>query len=74
MSFREQAWVEVTQSDGRILQSQINPAGSEQRIDGKAPLKLVVGNASAVSIEYKGKAIDLKPATSPDNVARITLN
>jgi len=72
--FREQSWVEVTQADGRIVHSQINEAGTEQRIDGKVPLRLVIGNASAVSVEYKGAPVDLKPVTSVDNVARITLN
>jgi cytoskeleton protein RodZ len=74
LSFREQSWVEVAQGDGRILLSQINEAGTEQRIDGRPPLRLVIGNASAVSLEYKGRAVDLKPATGVDNVAKITLN
>ena len=74
LTFREQSWVEVTQADGRIVHSQINAAGSEQRVEGKAPLRLVIGNASAVSVDYKGKPVDLKAVTSPDNVARITLN
>jgi cytoskeleton protein RodZ len=73
LRFAEAAWVEVTQADGRIVHSQINEAGTEQRIDAAGPLRLVVGNASAVTIEFRGKPIDLKPVTSPDNVARITL-
>jgi cytoskeleton protein RodZ len=72
--FRDRSWVEVTQADGRIVHSQINEAGTEQRIDGKPPLRLVIGNASEVSLDYKGKPIDLKSSTSVDNVARITLN
>jgi len=74
LSFREQSWVEVTQADGRVVHSQINEPGTEQRIDATPPLRLVIGNASSVQIDYKGKTIDLKPVTSPDNVARITLN
>jgi cytoskeleton protein RodZ len=74
LSFREQSWVEVTQADGRVLLSQVNERGTEQRIDGKAPMRLVIGNASAVSLDYKGKPIDLKSVTNADNVARITLN
>lgn len=74
LSFREQAWVEVTQSDGRVLLSQLNEPGTEQRIDAKGPLRVVVGNASAVSLDYKGKPVDLKSATNADNVARLTLN
>ena len=74
LSFHDQSWVEVRQADGRVIHSQVNEAGTEQRIEGRTPLRLVIGNASAVSLDYKGKTIDLKPVTSPDNVARITLN
>lgn len=73
LAFRERAWVEVTQADGRVLLSQNNDAGSEQKLDGKPPFKLVIGNASAVTLEYRGRAIDLKPLTSIENVARVTL-
>ncbi|HTT12832.1 MAG TPA: helix-turn-helix domain-containing protein [Burkholderiaceae bacterium] len=74
LSFRDESWVEVTQADGRVVHSQVNAAGTEQRVEGKPPLRLVIGNASAVAVDYKGKSIDLKPVTSVDNVARITLN
>lgn len=73
LSFREEAWVEVVQADGRVLLSQLNAAGTERQIEGKPPLRLVIGNASGVEVEYKGRRIDLKPATSSENVARITL-
>lgn len=73
LAFRERAWVEVTQADGRVMLSQNNDAGSEQKLDGKPPFKLVIGNASAVTLEYRGRAIDLKPLTSIENVARVTL-
>lgn len=73
LAFRERAWVEVTQADGRVLLSQNNDAGSEQKLDGKPPFKLVIGNASAVILEYRGRPVDLKPLTSVENVARVTL-
>lgn len=73
LAFRERAWVEVTQADGRVLLSQNNDAGSEQRLDGRPPFKLVIGNASAVTLEYRGRVVDLKPLTSIENVARVTL-
>jgi cytoskeleton protein RodZ len=73
MRFAEPAWVEVTQADGRVVHSQINEAGTEHRIDAAGPLRLVIGNASAVTIEFRGKPVDLKPVTSQDNVARLTL-
>ncbi|MCX8003784.1 MAG: helix-turn-helix domain-containing protein [Burkholderiaceae bacterium] len=74
LRFREPSWVEVTQGEGRILLSQLNPAGTERVIDAKPPLKLVIGNASGVEVEFRGKRLDLKPLTSSENVARLTLN
>jgi cytoskeleton protein RodZ len=71
--FRERAWVEVAQGDGRVLLSQNNDAGSEQKLDGKPPFRLVIGNASAVTLEYRGRPVDLRPVTSSENVARVTL-
>jgi cytoskeleton protein RodZ len=73
LAFRERAWVEVTQADGRVLLSQNNDAGSEQKLDGKPPFRLVIGNAAAVTLEYRGRIVDLKPLTSSENVARVTL-
>lgn len=74
MNFRAQSWVEVTQGDGKVIHSQINEAGTEQRVEGKPPLRVVIGNAAGVSLDYKGKPVDLRSSTNPDNVARITLN
>lgn len=73
LRFRERAWVKVVQADGRVLLSRNNEAGSEQVLDGKPPFKLVIGNASAVTLEYRGRTIDLKPLTSRNNVARVGL-
>jgi cytoskeleton protein RodZ len=73
LSFREISWVQLTQQDGTVLLSQNNPAGTEQIVRGKPPYQLVIGNASAVSLEYGGKTVDLKPLTSAGNVARLTV-
>jgi cytoskeleton protein RodZ len=72
-SFRENSWVEVAQHDGTVLMSQNNLPGTEQTVAGKPPYQVVIGNASAVSLEFGGKPIDLKSATSFGNVARLTL-
>ena len=74
LSFREISWVEVKQEDGTVLMSQNNPAGTEQVVRGKPPYRVVIGNASTVSLAYGGKTIDLKPLTSADNVARLTVH
>lgn len=72
MTFDDDSWVEITDKDGKILLSQINPRGSEQNLDGKAPFSLVIGRATAVHLYYKGKQIDLAPHTKI-STARLTL-
>jgi cytoskeleton protein RodZ len=71
-SFAESSWVEVRDRDGRVVLSQINPAGSQREVAGQPPFTLVVGNAPHVSLQYKGKPVDLSPR-SRDGVARLTL-
>lgn len=73
MTFDDDSWVEVTDSDGKKLMSQINPRGSEQNLDGKPPFTLVIGRSAAVRLYYKGKQIDLAPHTKV-STARLTLD
>ena len=70
--FDEESWVAVTDKDGHILQSQINPRGSEQRLSGKPPFSLIIGNASGVRLYYQGKRVDMTPYNKAE-IARLTL-
>lgn len=58
---------------GQIIFSQLSQAGSQRDIEGQPPFVLVVGNAAHVTLQYKGKAIDLSKR-SKDDVARLTLD
>ncbi|SPE24483.1 putative Cytoskeleton protein RodZ [Burkholderiales bacterium] len=68
-----QAWVEVVQSDGVTLLSQICLAGTVQTIKGKEPLHVVIGNSAAVEAQFRGVVVDLNRYASPNGVARLTL-
>ncbi|MBL8288181.1 MAG: helix-turn-helix domain-containing protein [Rubrivivax sp.] len=65
-------WIEVVDGRGRVLVSRNLEAGESLGLDGLAPLQMVVGNAAATRVSYKGKAVDLEPRAR-DNVARIEL-
>jgi cytoskeleton protein RodZ len=73
LKFQGESWVEVKQKDGRTVFAQLNGGNTEQTVSGTAPFTLTIGNASSVRLEYKGKAIDLKPY-SRDDVAHVTLD
>ena len=71
--FKRDSWVEVRERGGGIVFTRLNPAGTEQRVTGRPPLTLVIGNASGVLLFYNQQAIDLKPHLVRDGVARLTL-
>lgn len=70
--FSGASWVEVRDRNERVLFSQLNPAGTEQRVTGRPPFNVVVGNASEVRLTYNGKPFDLAPHTRVE-VARFIL-
>ncbi len=72
LATRAQSWVEVTDAGGRTLLSRVVQAGERVALDGTLPLRLVVGNAGATELRFRGQAVDLQPLTV-NNVARIEL-
>ena len=70
--FDDESWVEVADKDGKSLLAQLNPRGSEKRINGTPPFSLVIGNASGVRLYYQGKRVDLTPYNKAE-VAHLTL-
>ena len=71
-TFQKEAWLEVKDGTGRIVFSQLKPAGSEQVLTGKPPFELIVGNAAHVALTYNDKPVDLKSYVNV-HVARLTL-
>jgi cytoskeleton protein RodZ len=73
LSFRDRSWVEIRQADGAVLLSQNNGPGTVQTVDGVPPYTLVIGNASKVDVEFRGRPVDLAASVSRDDVARLRL-
>lgn len=71
-SFAQPSWVEVRDRSGQVVFSQLSQAGTRREINGQPPFSLVVGNATHVTLHYKGKPVDLSKR-SKDDVARLTL-
>ena len=71
-SFAQSSWVEVRDRSGQVVFSQLSPAGSQREVSGQPPFSLVIGNASRVTLQYKGKPVDLSKR-SKDDVVRLTL-
>ena len=71
-SFTKGSWVEVRDRSGDVIHSQLNQADSTREIEGQPPFALIIGNASQVTLHYRGKPVDLSKRSKED-VARITL-
>ena len=67
---REDSWVTVNEAGGKSLLRRTVQAGETVGLNGTLPLSVVVGRASAVDVQVRGKAFDLKPLTRGGGVAR----
>jgi cytoskeleton protein RodZ len=70
--FRATSWVEVKDSKGTTLLSTMGYPGASHAIDGALPLEVVLGNAEAVQVTWRGTEFDTVPFTR-QNVAKFTL-
>ena len=71
-SFEKSSWVRVSDKQGKDLLNKTIPAGGTEVVEGTPPMKLEIGNAAGVQLNYNQKPIDLGPHTQ-GNVARFTL-
>lgn len=60
-SFRAESWLEVSDSRGDVLATELEAAGSNIKLVGLAPFDVKLGNAPAVDIQLNGKKIDVIP-------------
>jgi cytoskeleton protein RodZ len=70
--FETESWVEIRDRNDKVIFSKLNRPGAEERVSGTPPLKLVVGNARGVRLNYGNENIDLTPHIGV-TVARLTL-
>jgi len=72
--FAEDTWMEIKDTNGELLLSRMNAAGTEKWIGGnrRAPYQVAIGKVGAVKIFYKGREVDLSKY-SPTGVVRLVL-
>lgn len=67
-----ESWLQVTDASGRVLVSRNLFAGDSVPLTGKAPYRLIVGRAEAVSIAYQG-VIQPYPTAMQTGLARLSV-
>lgn len=55
------SWVQVVDSDDRVLISQLVAPHGERTASGRPPYRLKIGNAPKAKLYYRGQAVDLTP-------------
>lgn len=60
-TFRAECWLEVSDSRGDVLATELQGAGSKLTLVGKAPFDVKLGNAPGVDIQLNSKKIDVIP-------------
>ena len=65
LELTSESWVEVYDSRGARLFYDVASAGSVQSIEGRPPLRVVLGNAAAVSVQVDGQSREI-PASAVD--------
>lgn len=72
LAFRGTSWVEVKDGKGTIVLSTIGYPGATHSVGGALPLEVVLGNAEAVTVTWRGAPFDAAPFTK-QNVAKFTV-
>lgn len=73
LTFNEESWTEIYDANDDRIFSGLQSAGSQASAEGEPPFRLTIGNASGVTLEYRGESVDLSQYTGGNNVARFTL-
>lgn len=60
-SFRGESWLEVSDSRGDVLATELQAAGTSLKLVGVAPFDVKLGNAPVVDIQLNGTKIDVIP-------------
>ena len=74
LKFSSDSWAEVYDASGQRLFYDVGAAASAHTVRGPAPLRVILGNASGVAVEYNGRPALIPAAVQPDGSARFVIN
>jgi cytoskeleton protein RodZ len=72
LSFSGECWVEVTDTEAKVLVSKVMRAQDSVELSSELPLKILLGHAEVATVIFNNQQVDLTPFTQ-GNVARLTL-
>jgi cytoskeleton protein RodZ len=72
LAYAGPSWTEIRDHNGQVLIARLVPSHGAETLNGVPPFDIIIGNAQAVTLTYRGQAVDLAPFTR-GNVARFSL-
>jgi cytoskeleton protein RodZ len=74
LRYSADSWTEVYDASGARLFYDVGAANSVQTVVGTPPLRVVLGNASGVSVEYNGHSKPISKLSRPDGSVQFSIN
>jgi cytoskeletal protein RodZ len=74
LRYSADSWTEVYDASGARLFYDVGAANSVQTVVGTPPLRVVLGNASGVSVEYNGHNKPIAKLSRPDGSVQFSIN
>lgn len=71
--FAEQSWVEVAHEGSDQTYQQTQQSGDHLRVSGSAPFLVSLDNATAATVIYNGRSLDISNNIRSDNSARLNV-
>ena len=73
VSFSDESWVRVSAPDGTVIEQSLVQSGQQRVFKTDHLGRVVLGNAQAISVQYRGQVMDLTPYVRA-NVVRFTVS
>jgi cytoskeleton protein RodZ len=74
LHYSADSWTEVYDASGARLFYDVGAANSVQTVVGKPPLRVVLGNASGVAVEFNGRNTSVAKLARPDGSVQFSIN
>ena len=74
LKFSSDSWAEVYDASGQRLFYDVGAASSAHTMKGPAPLRVILGNASGVAVEYNGRPAAIPAGVRSDGSTRFVIN
>ncbi len=74
LKFSSDSWAEVYDASGQRLFYDVGAASSAHTVKGPVPMRVVLGNASGVALEYNGRPAAIPSAVLPDGSVHFVIN